>query len=39
MENKLNVWDCQDCFAVPGRNSIIDTINPVTGLTWYYGKT
>lgn len=39
MENKLNVWDCTDCIAVPGHNNIVDTINPVTGLTWYYGKT
>ena len=28
-----------DCYAVPGSESIIDTINPETGLTTYFAKT
>jgi hypothetical protein len=28
-----------ECYAVPGSNNIIDTINPDTGLTFYYGRT
>ena len=39
MEKKLHVMDCEYCYAVPGSNSIYDSINPITGLTWYYGKT
>jgi hypothetical protein len=28
-----------ECYAVPESDSIIDTINPATGLTTYYSKT
>jgi hypothetical protein len=28
-----------DCYAVPGSDSIIDTIHPETGLTTYFAKT
>jgi hypothetical protein len=28
-----------DCYAVPGSDSIIDTIHPATGLTTFYRKT
>ena len=38
-QQKLFVWDCDDCYAVPGDDSIIDVINPVTGLSWYAGET
>ena len=27
------------CYAVPGENSIIDAVNPTTGLSWYNGET
>ena len=35
----LNVMDCVDCYAVPGHDSMIDAINPVTGLGLWGGKT
>lgn len=38
-QKRFTVMDCENCFAVPGSNSIIDAVNPVTGLSWYYGKT
>jgi len=31
--------DYTEVYAVPGQNSIIDTINPDTGLTSVYGRT
>ncbi len=31
--------DFTHCYAVPGANSIIDGINPETGLTFVYGKS
>jgi hypothetical protein len=35
----LCMTDCVDCWAVPGANSIIDVIHPVTGRTWINGNT
>lgn len=35
----MNVMECKECYAVPGADSILDVINPRTGLTWYFGKT
>ena len=33
------VPDPTECFAVPGQDSIIDCVHPVTGKTCIYGKT
>lgn len=36
----MTVMDCVECLAVPGDfGSMIDAIDPRTGLTWYGGKT
>lgn len=33
----ITIQDCTECYATA--ESIIDVINPNTGLTWIYGKT
>ena len=38
-ERKLTMMDCEYCFAVPGEDSIIDVINPITGNSWINGET
>jgi len=38
-EKSLHVSQCSDCIAVPGQNSCVDVINPITGRTWYGRKT
>ena len=38
-QKSLHVTQCENCVAVPGHNSCVDVINPITGLTWYGGKT
>ena len=38
MDN-IKAPDCTHCFAVPGGQSIIDLVHPVTGLTVIYGRT
>jgi len=38
-QNSLHVSQCEFCVAVPGQNSCVDVINPITALTWYGGKT
>jgi hypothetical protein len=35
----LSMSDCEMCFAVPDAYTIIDVINPETGLSWCYSKT
>jgi len=37
LEKIVNFNDCERCFAVPGK-TMIDVINPQTGLSYYYGK-
>lgn len=31
--------DCEECYAVPGADNIIDVIRPDNGLTWCFGST
>ncbi len=38
-KNKGFAQDAVDCYAVPGSSSIIDMIDPESGLTCVYGKT
>lgn len=35
----MKTSEIKECYAVPGDHSIIDAINPETGLTLYSGKT
>ena len=39
IEKIFTMSDCEGCFASKERSTIIDTINPMTGLSWCYGKT
>lgn len=39
MIRPLTMADCVECYAVPGSDSMIDVIHPVTGLTVYGNKT
>ena len=38
-EARLNLRDCENCFAVPGSDSMIDVVHPTTGKTVIYGRT
>ena len=35
----INIMNCQTAFAVPGSDSLIDCIHPVTGKSWINGET
>ena len=34
---QITSMDCVECYAVPGESSMIDSIHPVSGRTWYGG--
>ena len=36
---RSSYWACVDGYAVPGAGTLIDGINPATGLTWVYKKS
>lgn len=38
-DGQFTMSDCVWCFAVPGANSIIDVLHPLTGRTLHYGHT
>ena len=35
----ININQCDECYAVPGKNNMIDVINPITGLSWFNDLT
>ena len=37
--NRINLKDCENCFAVPGSDNMIDVVHPITGKTVIYGRT
>ena len=39
LEKVLTIADCDRCFASKAQGTIIDTIRPETGLSWYSGKS
>ena len=39
LESRLKASDCTHCFAVPGGQSMIDLVHPLTGRTVIYGRT
>jgi len=39
IDHEITSRDCTHCFAVPGGNSMIDLVHPITGKTVIYGKT
>jgi hypothetical protein len=39
VETQVKLSQCTHCFAVPGSDSMIDVIHPITGKTLTYGNT
>lgn len=38
-QKQISYNDCKDCFAVPGNLSMIDVVNPFTGLTACFNRS
>jgi len=39
VKKTLTMTDCKQAFAVPGSDSIVDLVHPVTGRSVHYGNT